>query len=322
MDDIQEQKQNEIGIADIFRILLKKIRLLLVVLIVGAIVGGLFGFFRYKDEKFYGSEVKYEISIRATTTFYENGVQTGDPKPDAAPNYVYKEEHLSMLVDHLNSDNFLLEILKEFAPESVVQNVTVNGEVDLDDDSVTEEAKAKFLSYMKFVSSSISYSYDHSVNPNAFSMLVSVKNDEEAAAKLLKAAKKLVQEEVSGTKDEEGNILRPGRIIVPASTKTVEGNRWAVTSYTAECDPMTINRSHELNAGYAKKKTILFAALFGLGALIVACVIAVIADNSDERLRDYESFSKSLGVPVLGVIPSIDRLSDYEYKQKHKEGKE
>lgn len=322
MDDIQEQKQNEIGIADIFRILLKKIRLLLIVLIVGAIVGGLFGFFRYKDEKFYGSEVKYEISIRATTTFYENGVQTGDPEPDAAPNYVYKEEHLSMLVDHLNSDNFLLEILKEFAPESVVQNVTVNGEVDLDDDSVTEEAKAKFLSYMKFVSSSISYSYDHSVNPNAFSMLVSVKNDEEAAAKLLKAAKKLVQEEVSGTKDEEGNILRPGRIIVPASTKTVEGNRWAVTSYTAECDPMTINRSHELNAGYAKKKTILFAVLFGLGALIVACVIAVIADNSDERLRDYESFSKSLGVPVLGVIPSIDKLSDYGYKQKHKGGKE
>ena len=322
MDDIQEQKQNEIGIADIFRILLKKIRLLLIVLIVGAIVGGLFGFFRYKDEKFYGSEVKYEISIRATTTFYENGVQAGDPEPDAAPNYVYKEEHLSMLVDHLNSDNFLLEILKEFAPESVVQNVTVNGEVDLDDDSVTEEAKAKFLSYMKFVSSSISYSYDHSVNPNAFSMLVSVRNDEEAAAKLLKAAKKLVQEEVSGTKDEEGNILRPGRIIVPASTKTVEGNRWAVTSYTAECDPMTINRSHELNAGYAKKKTILFAALFGLGALIVACVIAVIADNSDERLRDYESFSKSLGVPVLGVIPSIDKLSDYGYKQKHKGGKE
>ena len=227
-----------------------------------------------------------------------------------------------MLVDHLNSDNFLLEILKEFAPESVVQNVTVNGEVDLDDDSVTEEAKAKFLSYMKFVSSSISYSYDHTVNPNAFSMLVSVRNDEEAAAKLLKAAKKLVQEEVSGTKDEEGNILRPGRIIVPASTKTVEGNRWAVTSYTAECDPMTINRSHELNAGYAKKKTILFAALFGLGALIVACVIAVIADNSDERLRDYESFSKSLGVPVLGVIPSIDKLSDYGYKQKHKGGKE
>ena len=45
MDDIQEQKQNEIGIADIFRILLKKIRLLLIVLIVGAIVGGLLGFF-------------------------------------------------------------------------------------------------------------------------------------------------------------------------------------------------------------------------------------------------------------------------------------
>ena len=36
MDEYQEQRQNEIGIADVFRILLKRIKLLIAVLLAGA----------------------------------------------------------------------------------------------------------------------------------------------------------------------------------------------------------------------------------------------------------------------------------------------
>lgn len=325
MNDLQEQKQTEIGLADIFKILLKRIRLLLIVLLVGATVGGLFGYFMYKDEIYYGSKVKYEISIRATTQFYENGVPVGDPKPDTAPNYVYKEEHISMLLDHLSSDDFCLEILKDLDEETVkgvTDDGTTEGEIVLDDPSIDETAKEKFLSRMTFIQAAITYEYDYDTNPNAFAMTVSVKGDEDTAAKLLKSATRLVREEVSGTTDEDGNIIRPGRIIVPASTKVTDSNKWAVTSYTADCDPMTINRSHELNPGYARNKTILFAVIFGLGALLVACVIVVLADNADERLRNYDAFAKSLGLPVLGVIPSIDVLTEYEQKQRSKGGKQ
>ena len=45
MDEYQEQRQNEIGIADVFRILLKRIKLLIAVLLAGAVIGGLFGYF-------------------------------------------------------------------------------------------------------------------------------------------------------------------------------------------------------------------------------------------------------------------------------------
>ena len=45
----------------------------------------------------------------------------------------------------------------------------------------------------------------------------------------------------------------------------------------------------------------------------------VVADNADERLRDYDKFSKAIGIPVLGVVPSIEHLSAPDNKQKKKE---
>ena len=111
MDEYQEQRQNEIGIADVFRILLKRIKLLIAVLLAGAVIGGLFGYFTYQDDKYYGAEVKYEISIIATRNVFaaDGTVKKEDGK---APNYVYKDQHISMLIDHLNSDTFATEVLK------------------------------------------------------------------------------------------------------------------------------------------------------------------------------------------------------------------
>ena len=153
-------------------------------------------------------------------------------------------------------------------------------------------------------------------------MLVSVKGSEDNASILLSAAKELVPQEVSGTVDESGNVVKKGRIIVPDSSGTLNNDgSGIITRYTAECDAMTLNHSHRLNPGNTQKKTILFAAIFALGALLVTCVTVVIMDHSDERLRDYDAFAKSLGVPVLGVIPSIDELNEQLARQKNKEGK-
>lgn len=322
MDEFQENKQNEIGISDIFRLLLKKIRTLILVFLIGGVIGGLFGFFTYKDEKYYGAEIKYEISIMATAyTYRENSVV--DRKPANAPSYVYKAEHISMLVDHLSSEQFMADILKKIKPE-VVANVTDDkGKINLDSNTVSEEAKTEFSSYLSYLKSSISFSFDHDINPNSFSMLVSVKGSEENASTLLAKAKELVPQEVSGTVDEEtGKVLKKGRIIVPDSSGTMNSDgSGIITRYTAECDTMTLSRSHRLNPGNTQKKTLLFAGIFAFGALLIACVTVVVLDHSDERLRDYEAFSKSLGIPVLGVIPTIDELNEQLNKQKNKEGK-
>lgn len=51
----------------------------------------------------------------------------------------------------------------------------------------------------------------------------------------------------------------------------------------------------------AVKYAVLLAAL----AFIVACVVIVVIDRSDKRLRNVDQITDTFNVPVLGVIPSI-----------------
>ena len=60
------------------------------------------------------------------------------------------------------------------------------------------------------------------------------------------------------------------------------------------------------NPSYTSSSVIKFGLLGGVAALVIACVILVIADSSDKRVRSYEQISRSLKVPLLGIIPSID----------------
>ena len=327
MDEYQDQRQNEIGLSDVFRILLKRLKLLIVILLTGIIIGGLFGYFTYKDKKYYGAEVKYEIAIIATRTVYgtDGSKRTED---GSAPNYVYKEQHISMLVDHLNSARFATELLRNMKEtKAVVDAVTgEDGEIDdnldmmlaSEDETQVKSARA-FQWWLARMIKCISFYFDYDTNPNSFYMKVSVKGDEDFAAKALLTAKQIVPVEVSGVPADEENGVKaqPGHIIVPDSTDTRNSSgAGTVTSYTAKCKQMTVSYAHLLNPDNTKQKTILFGAIFGLGALLIACVAVVVADNSDERLRDYDKFSKSIDLPVLGVIPSFDYLSAQEDKQK------
>lgn len=54
----------------------------------------------------------------------------------------------------------------------------------------------------------------------------------------------------------------------------------------------------------AIKNGILFAGFF----FVVACVVIIIVDKSDKRLRDQEVITRMFNVPVLGVVPTIDEL--------------
>ena len=56
------QKQNEISIMEIFRLLLSKIKWIILVVLVGAALGAGFGFLRTHDVKYYGTELKFYIN--------------------------------------------------------------------------------------------------------------------------------------------------------------------------------------------------------------------------------------------------------------------
>lgn len=214
MDEYQEQRQNEIGIADVFRILLKRIKLLIAVLLAGAVIGGLFGYFTYQDDKYYGAEVKYEISIIATRNVYaaDGTVKKEDGK---APNYVYKDQHISMLIDHLNSDTFATEVLKNMEESAGAVKAVTNADGDIDissmlasGDKAQAEYAKNYLQWLTKVKNCISFYFDYDTNPNSFYMKVSVRGDAAFAAQLLATAEKIVPLEVSGRGSGRGERNR------------------------------------------------------------------------------------------------------------------
>ena len=69
------------------------------------------------------------------------------------------------------------------------------------------------------------------------------------------------------------------------------------------------------NAGYAKNTAIKYAILLAVISLVVACVIIVIVDRSDKRLRSVEQISDRFNIPVLGVIPNIHIVKDRTDKE-------
>lgn len=59
------------------------------------------------------------------------------------------------------------------------------------------------------------------------------------------------------------------------------------------------------NAGYARNTAIRYAILLAAVSVVIACVIIVIIDRSDKRLRAVEQITEKFNLPVLGVIPNI-----------------
>ena len=61
-----------------------------------------------------------------------------------------------------------------------------------------------------------------------------------------------------------------------------------------------------LNPGNMQATAIKYAILLGAATLLAACVAVITVDYSDKRLRNFERTMEQLGVPVLGVIPTIN----------------
>lgn len=63
------------------------------------------------------------------------------------------------------------------------------------------------------------------------------------------------------------------------------------------------------NPGYTRNEAIKYAILGAAAAFALACVIIILIDRSDKRLRDHEIIVKKFNIPVLGVVPTIDSLT-------------
>ena len=73
---------------------------------------------------------------------------------------------------------------------------------------------------------------------------------------------------------------------------------------------------HLTNPGYTKTEAIKYAFLVAAASAVVAAVIIIILDRSDKRLRDTEIVVRKFNVPLLGIVPTIDELSEESQAKK------
>ena len=154
-----------------------------------------------------------------------------------------------------------------------------------------EKDSKEELEFFKLRKKTVSYSYK---GGNVLSVKISALNDPEFAEHLQEQFEK---------------ILSP----------YIESVMSDIDSTMAKCKIINNRPSDLLNEGQTVKEMIKFGLIIGLVSFIVACIVVVIVDRADTRLRDYEELPRKFNVPVLGVIPRIETLPDDRHDVKHTE---
>lgn len=126
-------------------------------------------------------------------------------------------------------------------------------------------------------------------------------------------ARSFIYVKISVLNDEElaNDLFDQLLIMLP---RYVETNMAVPSGYIGtNCQRITrLNEIEQTNSGYMLKTSIKYALLFGAVALVIACVVVVVVDRSNTRLRNYESTMEKFNVPVLGVIPTITESDNSE----------
>lgn len=267
---------DEISLADIFKALLSKLKLLLVVLLVSVFAGGVIGYLTNVNKKYYGTNL----------VFYVNPKETVSSETDSTYGVygAYGVNVMNTIVDLLNSPMFAESLMNkmEGAPTEADKY-----------DASTGKINKTYKQYLNAIIASVEFDY--------------IKENEKVED-VTNLARSFIYVKISVLGDDKvefaEKLLKQVQIQVPAF---VEENMIVPTGYNeTECKEITVlSEVERTNAGNEISSAITYALIIGAVALVVACVVVVILDRSDKRLRDYEGLFRKLNIPVLGVVPQI-----------------
>lgn len=287
--------KDEITLSELFKILWRKALILTLAFVIGLIAGGVFGVLKTWNVHYYGTTVTFYVNpSRNEDTSSETESETDSElaEDDYAVTGAYKKPVMESMVELLNSEGFSeLLLLDEKGMPAKGISPEIDALIDAGDTTAALEAWRKTNDYkaaISLVNKSTTYScIENSVNTSdnlAKSFIVaeiSVLNDDQQAEFLLERVKTRVPAYVSQ------------KMIKPAG-------------YTTNCQRITrLDDVKLLNPGNLLSTTIKYAILLGAATLLAASVAVIVVDYSDKRLRNFERTMEQLGVPVLGVIPTI-----------------
>ncbi|MBQ8885632.1 MAG: hypothetical protein IJY62_04640 [Clostridia bacterium] len=159
---MERQDQNEIDLSHVFRVILKRLWIVIVATVAAAIVGGVFGYVRYHDKNYYGTTITYDVSI---VSYVDGNQQNGT-------NYSYTDKHMTRMTELLSEDLFMEELMSGI-------------------DGAPKRDEAGFGAYVSALKSALHFSYNEE-NFNGLYVTIRVLNNEKFANTLLKR----VEEEV------------------------------------------------------------------------------------------------------------------------------
>ncbi|MBQ7770350.1 MAG: hypothetical protein IJ373_04090, partial [Clostridia bacterium] len=104
------QKEEGISLMDIVRLLLSKIKLLILLVIIGGFIGGAFSVWQTKDVKYYGSQVRFYVNPENPTVSADgSGLNTSGSEYGVYG--AYGEHIMDNMVKLLNEEAFAEEML-------------------------------------------------------------------------------------------------------------------------------------------------------------------------------------------------------------------
>ncbi len=290
---MNETVQNDgLNLLDLLKILWSKIKILILVLICGGIVGGGLGLLKSQNEQYYGTKLEFYVNPEA------DGIVTSGSTYGVYG--AYGRHVMDNIIKLLSSEQFSEELMSGFKNAPTEKEIIgKNGKKSIN---------PEYKDYLNKVRNSVVFSYlDEEVNLDdavnlARSFIyveLSVEGEEniEFAEELLSIIRVKMPEYV-----EEKMIIPEGYI----GTNCVE-----IT---------TISEIIRTNPGHETKTAVKFGLLAAAAALVVACVVVIIVDRSDKRVRDCEAVSRQINVPILGVIPSISEDKIESWNDSLKKG--
>lgn len=280
----REKVEKEISLMDIFSILWSKIKLIVIVCLFGCLVGGALGYSQSHDVVYYGTELTYFVSPKKLSDDEDSEVIYGS----------YLNTIMDSMVRVLSTEKSISEYLSGI--EGIPEKPVYTEEMGLE--TYTQKVN-EYNRYVRKVKQSLSFSYksDGSVYVDA--------NDTESRNFIYVTLS--VQEQGEFDKEFTRQLLGQLQVKIPEivqETMATDKNQYDQTSCTLVTPlfPMV----HNMNEGYTVSQTLKYALILGFAALIVVCIVLIIMDSMDKRVKDPEMLETKLNIPLLGVIPTLD----------------
>ncbi len=326
-----EQQQNfqvddGIRISDIFRLLLSKIKTLILVVLIGATLGGLFAIWQTYDVDYYGTQVEFYVNPNKDESTPSSPTEENESSQYSVYG-AYGQHVMDNIVRLLSSDAFLEEMMLKGQPlpeKGKWGSETLDSLIDaanaVQGTDATALAQKQELTERALVEWSKTRTYQSLISRYRsmlhFDYLQGSSSSSNASNNLARSFI-YVQISVLNDKDFAQQVLEEIKIYVP---QYVERNMPVPQGYSGtHCQRITRTDDVRLiNPGYTTDEAVKYALLAGLIAFVVACIAIIVIDRSDKRVRDIEVLSRTFQVPLLGVVPTIEELDEDAHAKKTK----